>query len=301
MNFDIFDITCFSYLASVRTLFVSRYPPADYGAEVTRIEHFVAADGPIVAAAANVLGLNARLLSNSVAEDGPGVDVNSILQGWGVNVPRRNNARSVTPTSTVVCDAAGTRTWFPHLIDVVTELEGVNLEGLTKSRIAYVDCYAVLRRAAKRVVKLALDASVPVIANLGGSSLPYWLVEATKHQKALMLQTSVPEEEAANMLSVANELLSSGVAKIVIVTGGRHGAVAMESGGKLFRQLAKQVEVSQVQGAGAVFSAAFASVLLHEDCLQRAVSFACTAASLWCALRPGEGPPSEESVRGAIE
>jgi sugar/nucleoside kinase (ribokinase family) len=295
------DITCFSYLASVRTLFVSRYPPADYGAEVTRIERFVAADGPIVTAAANALGLRARLLSNSVAEDGPGIDVNSMLKSWGVNIPGRNDVRSVTPTSTVICDAAGTRTWFPHLTDVVTELEGLNLESLITSRVAYVDCYAVLCQAAERALRLALNASVPVIANLGGSSLPDWLVEATKHQKALMLQTSVPEDEAANMLNVANDLVSSGVAKIVIVTGGRHGAVAVEFGGKPFRQLANQVEVSQVQGAGAVFSAAIASALLHDEDLQPAVLFACTAASLWCTLRPGEGLPSEEVVRAAIE
>jgi hypothetical protein len=183
VDYDCSDMTCLSYLASVRTLFVSCYPPADYGAEVTRVESFVAADGPIVAAAANALGLNAQLLSNSVAQDGPGAEVEATLRDWSVNLPSRNDARLVTPTSTVVCDAAGTRTWFPHLIDVVTELDSINLEKLATSRVAYIDCYAVLDRAAKRAVNLALSASVPVIANLGGSSLPDWLTEATKTQR----------------------------------------------------------------------------------------------------------------------
>jgi hypothetical protein len=86
----------------------------------------------------------------------------------------------------------------------------VNPEYVTTSRVAYVDCYQAplpsCRTASKAV---ALNASVPVIANLGASSLPDWLVKATKHQKVLMLQTSVPEEKAENMLNVANELASS--------------------------------------------------------------------------------------------
>lgn len=126
------DLTCVSYLASVKTLYIDRYPLADYGAEVTRIERFVAADGPIVAATANALGLNARLLSNSVAEDEAGAGVKEILHNWGVNAPSENSVRSITPTSTVVCDAAGTRTWFPHLIDVVSELEAYAKASLKK-------------------------------------------------------------------------------------------------------------------------------------------------------------------------
>jgi sugar/nucleoside kinase (ribokinase family) len=295
------DLTCVSYLASVKTLFIERYPPADYGAEVTRIERSVAADGPIVAATANALGLNARLLSNSVAEDEAGAGVREILHNWGVNVPSQNRVRSVTPTSTVICDATGTRTWFPHLIDVVSELKSLNLESLTTSRMAYIDCYAVLCRPAKRAVKVALDASVPVIANLGGSRLPGWLVKAATRQKVLMLQTSVPEAESANMVKIASELVSFDVAKIVVVTGGRYGAVAVEAGGTPFHQVAHQVEVRQVQGAGAVFSAAFASALLHQRCLRQAVLFACAAASIWCAQRPGDPPPSIESVWAAIE
>lgn len=112
---------------------------------------------------------------------------------------------------------------------------------------------------------MALDASVPVIANLGGSRVPNWLVEAAIHQKILMLQTSVPEAESANMVRVASELVSFDVAKIVVVTGGRYGAVAVEADGTPFHQAASQVDVRQVQGAGAAFSAAFASALLHQE------------------------------------
>lgn len=294
------DLACVSYLASVKTLFVDRYPSADYGAEVTRIESFVAADGPIVAATANALGLNVQLLSNSVAQDEAGAGVEKILQGWGVNVPRRTKIRSATPTSTVVCDSSGTRTWFPHLIDVVSELEKLNLEILTTSRMVYIDCYTALCGPAKRAVTIALDASVPVIANLGGSCLPDWLVEVAACQKILVLQTSVPEAESATMIRVANELLSSGVAKIVVVTGGRYGAVAVEAGGTPFRQAADQVEVRQVQGAGAAFSAAFASAILRHEGLRQAVLFACTAASMWCAQRPSDPPPSIECIWAAI-
>jgi sugar/nucleoside kinase (ribokinase family) len=103
------------------------------------------------------------------------------------------------------------------------------------------------------------------------------------------------------MVSVAKELAFSNVAKIVVVTGGRHGVVLVESGGKLFHQVANKVKVSQVQGAGAVFSAAFTSALLHDERLRRAALFACTAATMWCTLQPGERPPSMERVWAAIE
>src|SRR6266550_9407841 len=172
------DIVCFSYLAAVQTLHVDRYPRADYGAAVLRRESFLAADGAIAAGAAAALGLNSVLLTNSVADDEPGRGLLERLADWGVPaIPGVVADRPETPVSTVVCDRSGSRTWFPYLPDVVDELSGADLDVLAGARMVYVDCYEVLGSASHRVLRYAVEADIPVLANLGGSPPPSWLSE----------------------------------------------------------------------------------------------------------------------------
>lgn len=288
-------IACFSYLCAVTTLYTARYPAADYGAEVHQAERFIAADGPIVAATAVTLGHRATLLSNSVADDEAGYWLRRQLEDWGVaSVFPALTQRAITPFSTVIAAADGSRTWFPYLPGVVSELAAADLSTLLCAEFAYVDCYEILDDAARRPVVAALANGMPVLANLGGSPLPDWLPALDPGSRLAVLQTSVADHKADEAGPLAERLSSLGIADLVVVTRGRHGAVAADDHGRT-DATALPVKVRRTQGAGSVFSAVLASRLLSGVTAASALRFACAAGSLWCAT---EGdPPSLEDVR----
>jgi sugar/nucleoside kinase (ribokinase family) len=207
------DVGCLSYLAAVRTLFVDRYPRADYGAEVLRVERFLAADGPIAAGAAVALGLDAVLLSNGLADDEPGREITALLDRWGVARPAVGlPQRAETPLSTVVCDSAGQRSWFPYLPGVVADLTAADLTPLLAARVAAVDCYEILADAPRRAVAAALDVGINVMANLGGSAPPPWLAEvAGRRHRLHTILTNVSDDNPgqATAMAVASPGLAS--------------------------------------------------------------------------------------------
>jgi sugar/nucleoside kinase (ribokinase family) len=293
-------IACFSYLSAVTTLHTAAYPAADYGTEVHQAKRFIAADGPIVAAAAVMLGHRATLISNSVADDEMGDQIKGQLEAWGVASAFPACAqRAITPFSTVVAAADGSRTWFPYLPGVVRELAVADLSALLSAEFAYVDCYEILDGAAKRPVATALASGTPVFVNLGGSPLPDWLRTLDPGSRLAVLQTSVADHDVNEAERLAGWLSSLRIADMVVVTRGRHGAVAADGHGRV-EATALPVKAVRTQGAGSVFSAMLASRLLSGATAASALRFACAAGSLWCAT---EGdPPSLEDVRSfAVE
>jgi sugar/nucleoside kinase (ribokinase family) len=281
------DIVCFSYLAAVQTLYVDAYPPADYGAGVLRRESFLAADGAITAGAAAALGLSPVLLANSLADDAAGRGLLETLGSWGVaTAPGIVTGRRETPVSTVICDRSGSRTWFPYLPEVVDELSVADLDLVRVSRMLYVDCYEVLGAASHRALRAAVDAGIPVLANLGGSPAPEWLSVLKRSDAPVLLQTNAAEDIPSAVEETLEELSSLAVADRVVVTAGAGGAV-LRAGGRTVGVPAASVTVRRVQGAGSVFSAALAWSLLRGEDAVSSLDFACSAGTLWCAgLRP---------------
>jgi sugar/nucleoside kinase (ribokinase family) len=284
------DIACFSYLASVQTLYVTAYPAADYGSEVLRREWFVAADGPIAAGAAAGLGLRAVLVSNGVADDEAGRGLASLLTSWGVSAARALHATAETPASVVISDADGGRTFFPYLPGVVAHLEQVDLTPLTVAKVAYVDCYEILGVASRRAIDAGLKSGTPVLANLGGSPVPHWLGRTLGGSRLLAIQTSVPETDAGAASHHAADLAALDLAEFVVVTAGMHGAVLRRGRDEIVSS-ARRVRAQRVQGAGSVFSAAFAHAWLTNARPASMLNFACAAATLWCTLPSTSGPP----------
>jgi sugar/nucleoside kinase (ribokinase family) len=281
-------IACFSYLSAVTTLHTTRYPAPGYGSEAYCADRSIAADGPIVSAAAVMLGHRATLVSNSVACDETGSYLKRQLNAWGVaNVSPPPGQRARTPFSTVIAAADGSRTWFPHLPGVVDELAEVDVSALLSAEFVYVDCYDMLGSAAKRPVNMALANGNQVFVNLGGSPVPNWLQRIGSESRLRVLQTSVAEREAHMANSLADWCYSLGIAELVIVTRGSHGAIAVDRNGRM-EAAAPPVKAIRTQGAGSVFSAMLASRLLAGATAISALRFASAAGSLWCAT---EGNP----------
>jgi sugar/nucleoside kinase (ribokinase family) len=86
-----------------------------------------------------------------------------------------------------------------------------------------------------------------------------------------------------------DSLCEARLAEMVVVTAGHEGALARTSDGQTVVAAATAVNVLQVRGAGATFSAALIHARHDGADPGQAVRFACAAGSLWCS-RTQHGP-----------
>src|ERR1700674_5222760 len=137
-------VVCISYLAAASLWTVSRFPLANYGAEVLGVEHSIAADGPMTAAVLTALDAPSLVLANDIGNDANGAEVRGWLRRHNVQTTAEMSAGLATPQIVVVADAAGTRTWFPYLPGVADALATLDLAPLAGASFAYIDCYQLI-------------------------------------------------------------------------------------------------------------------------------------------------------------
>ena len=169
------DLACFGYLAHAQVNAVRTYPAANTGTEVVQVFPSLAGDAPITALTARRLGATVHLVSNRVGVDHTGQAVLDALNNATVGhhaVPRTGLDVS-TPQLTIVTDDAGTRTWFAWLGDAVDQLATVDLTLLAVARLAYIDCYRILKAPAAAAI-IASRAPLPSpTPSAGGTSRSY--------------------------------------------------------------------------------------------------------------------------------
>jgi len=190
-------VSCFSYLASVHTLNVERYPEINYGVEVLDSDQFLAGDGPLVAGFLRALGHQATLGSNQVGDDTAGRDILTRLYAWDVTLAPSTMSVTRTRTNVVVCDRDGNRTWFSGLRGIVPELADIDVRALASAPTVYIDCYEVLETAPRALLRAALDAGAEIVLNLGGSPPPRWLAAAAGGRRVSVAQTNGDENDPA--------------------------------------------------------------------------------------------------------
>ncbi len=294
-------VSCFSYLASVRTLQVESFPPINYGVDVERSDAFLAGDGPLVAGFLRALGHVAVLYSNQIGDDTEGREIASRLASWQVPIAHGPVPVPATRLNTVVVDHAGNRTWFSGLRGIADEFQGIDVVQLTAAQVVYLDCYEVLGQAPRQILDAALQGTCDVIVNLGGSPVPAWLAQTIRGRRASVLQTNADENSVGEAGRLLDELSGLGVADVVIVTAGRAGARYRSSDGSTAVMPAKAVRVQQVQGAGAMFSAALIHARHSGAELGEALRFACAAGSLWCSRTHDGALPDAAEISAFAE
>lgn len=292
-------VACFSYLAAAELWKVTRFPPANHGAEVLSIEHSVAADAPMTAAVLAALGLPALLLANDIGTDPGGTAVLGWLQRHKVSTTAGITAGTVTPRIIVVADNAGSRTWFPYLPGVVDALARLDLEAVKEAALVYVDCYQLIETAAIRVVLAARAAGAELFVNLGGSPLSASLTTALRGYGHLVVQTNVDDADHQNACSLATELLAATGADWVVVTAGAAGAVAVSAAGCL-KVPAFEARVRHTHCAGAAFSGGFLYGLLHDWPMIDSLRLASASGALRCERAHGEPMPSLAELHEVI-
>jgi len=289
-------VGCFSYLASVHTLHIQQYPRINYGVEVLRSDRFLAGDGPLVAAFLTALGHPTSLTSNQVADDPAGREVLTRLNRWGITPTPSSVAVESTRVNIVICDTDGNRTWYSGLRGIAAELASLDLGPLVSAPVIYLDCYEALGEAPRLVLGAALDAGAEIVLNLGGSSPPQWLTTTIGERRIAVVQTNADNEDLSSARRGLDILTRLGIAELVIVTAGRQGALAQAGTGPMVTAPAVSVDVQQVQGAGAAFSAALIHSRDNGESLPEQLRFACAAGSLWCSHRPDDPLPTAAEI-----
>jgi sugar/nucleoside kinase (ribokinase family) len=293
-------VSCFSYLASVHTLNVERYPEINYGVEVLDSDQFLAGDGPLVAGFLRALGHQATLGSNQVGDDTSGRDILTRLRRWDVTLAPSTMSVTRTRTNVVVCDRDGNRTWFSGLRGIVPELADIDVRALASAPTVYIDCYEVLETAPRALLTAALDAGAEIVLNLGGSPPPRWLAAAAGGRRVSVAQTNGDENDPAKAQRTLNTLTELCIADIAVVTTGRQGAIARPGDGQVIATPAVPVDVRQVQGAGSAFSAALIHARSRGQELPGCLRYACAAGSLWCSRTPDGPLPSAADITAAM-
>jgi len=202
-------VVCFSYLATAELWTVPRFPLANFGPEVVSIERSIAADAPMTAAVLAALGVPTLLLGNDIGAHQKGAEVLAWLRRQGVDFTARAKTGTATPRITVVADGHGTRTWFPYLPGVTDSLAALDLSLLEMASFAYIDCYQLIDAPAARAVGAVQAAGIPLLLNLGGSSLSAAVVAALRGCQRLIVQTSVDEAAFADAPQVAALILAA--------------------------------------------------------------------------------------------
>lgn len=275
-----YDLSCFGYLAHAQVFAVTAYPPANSGAAATQLFSSLAGDAPITALTARRLGLAVCLVSNRVGFDPAGQVVLDVLNTVGIRHWATPPQASETSTAqvVVVTDEAGTRTWFAWLGPAVNRLAMTDLTPLNAARLAYIDCYRVIEPAA--VIAISATA-VPLMLNLGGDPLTESLAAAIRGRHVAFLQTSLDEAHIEQAEQLAADLCSCVVADNVVITLGRHGALA-RTATKTYRTAAPTITARHTHGAGAAFSAGLAQAHLSGAITPNALVAACRMGSAHC-------------------
>ena len=292
-------VGCFSYLASVQTLHVDQFPDLNYGVDITSSEQFLAGDGPLVAGALRALGHRVILGTNHAAVDAAGHEVRGWLDSWGIVPAAGPPPAARTRVNIVACDKSGNRTWFSGLRGIDAELKNVDVSLLASSPTVYIDCYEVLGDAPRALLAASLTSGADVTLNLGGSPPPQWLTAETRRRRVSVIQTNA-SEAATGAARVLDALAALDAADIVIVTAGRHGAIARTRSGGTAVAHALAVPVQQVQGADSAFSAALIHYRETGASLGACLRSACIAGSLWCGTVPSRGFPGAVDIERAL-
>jgi sugar/nucleoside kinase (ribokinase family) len=193
----------------------------------------------------------------------------------------------------IVSDDHHTRTWFPYLPSVAEALTTLDLERLTTASYAYIDCY--------QLIEAARQANVPMLVNLGGSSLSPAAAAALQDCRRLVVQTSVDDTAHETAPPLAASLLDQTHASWAIVTAGASGAVAISQDGNEHLSVpAFQVQVRYTHCAGAAFSGGLLYGLLHDWPMEESLTLASASGALRCERAHHDPLPNLAELRNAM-
>ncbi len=253
-----------------------------------------------VACAASRLGL-ATAVFGDVGSDAHAQFLLDEFERFGVDttwVARRADAASATTAIFVSPEGERSIVWVPMAPTARPDLE----TALRRTRVAYTMPYDADALDALARSTHAAGAELAIDIEREGAGRPGRL-EAFLHccDVAFMNESgfSTATGTAPDATGLAS-LLASGRAHTVVVTMGARGAMAIDATG-FATHPAFDTEVVDTTGAGDAFNAAFLAARSRDATLQRALAFACAAASRTVArMGARSGLPTWNEVGGTL-
>ena len=289
------SVVCVGMITPARVLTVERLPAWNTGAVWREGAEFVSDDAAIVAGLLAGWGVPVELAGTALGDDDAGRRTVAALRDMGVSGKFVLRADVETPFEVNVSDSKGGRTYlWRRDARVLATLEDADLSSVPSATLVYADWYDAPSNL--RALRAAADGGVPVMLNVehahADADAMNVLMPALPSDSIVQAVTDAAQR-GGDALGVADFLTRNG-ASVALVTLAAGGALALRRGDDAaIHVAAPNLDVVDVCGAGATFSAGFIYALLNGDGLERSLRFAVAAASLKCTRVGPVGFPQE--------
>ena len=289
------SVVCVGMITPARVLIVDSLPAWNTGAVWREGAEFVSDDAAIVAGLLAGWGVPVELAGTALGDDDAGRRTVAALRDMGVSGKFVLRADVETPFEVNVSDSKGGRTYlWRRDARVLATLEDADLSSVPTAKLVYADWYDAPNNL--RALRAAADCGVPVMLNLehahADPETMNVLMSALPSESIVQAVTDAAQR-GGDALGAADFLTRNG-ASVALVTLAAGGALALRRGDEsALRVAAPNLDVVDVCGAGATFSAGFISARLNGEGLERSLRFAIAAASLKCTRVGPVGFPQE--------
>lgn len=295
-----FDAVGFGLNAVDYLCVVSRFPERD---TKPKVDEFARAPGGQAASAMVLisrLGLRAKYVGK-VGGDEIGAFSLESIRSEGVDTSDVVVVPGVTnQIAMVIVDRSkAERTILWHRPpEIATAPSEITPEKVARGRVLLVDGHDA--RAAARAAALAKERGVPVV--MDAESIKEGTEDVVRNTDVLIASRRFPRRFTdASHLDAAFDAIRELGPRVVAVTLGALGAVAMAADGSVWASPAYDVNVVDTTGAGDTFHGAFIYGLLEGWSVERTLDFANAAAALCCTeLGARGGARSLEDVLSLV-
>lgn len=296
------SVVCVGMITPARVLTVESLPAWNTGAVWSEGAEFVSDDAAIVAGLLAGWGVPVELAGTALGDDDAGRRTVAALRDMGVSGKFVLRADLETPFEVNVSDSKGGRTYLWRRDErVLATLADADLSSVPSAKLVYADWYDAPSNL--RALRAAAAGGVPAMLNVehahADAGAMNVLMPALPDTSIVQAVTDAAQL-GGDALGVADFLTRNG-ASVALVTLASGGALAARRGARdAVHVAAPNIDVVDVCGAGATFSAGFIHAWLNGDGLERALRFAVAAASLKCARVGPVGFP-EGRIRALAE
>jgi sugar/nucleoside kinase (ribokinase family) len=274
------EVVCFGMLIPAMVFIVDDLPEHNTGGVIKQVGEFISDDAAIIACLLRGWGVRSGLIGTSLGDDYRGRQVRQELRALGVKGRVRLVRGQATPYEVNVSDQTGARTYFwQRDPEVLATLDTADLGLIKGAKLLYVDWYD--GEHIFRALNTAEEWGVPVFVNLEYGHQDEFLLSRLAGRTAICQAVTDPaQRDGADALSVARKLLAAGMENVIVTMAGAGCLAARQGEGHILHVQAPPVPVVDGCGAGATFSAGFATGFVRGWPLEDTVRFAVAAASL---------------------
>jgi sugar/nucleoside kinase (ribokinase family) len=275
------DLVAFGSVVLADLILVDKLPLKNTGTEIKTTAKYLSDDAVIVATLLSQWDMETALICTEIPSDDQGIHIVNLLNDLNIQGEFRLSPYAVKPFEVSISDSSGNRTYYWRRDEaLLNSLDTANLNIIKNSKLLYVDWYDgdhILRP-----VGVANSNDVPVFLNLEyGHQDQSALEKFAKVSTIVQAVTDNQQIHFINAENIANKILNYGP-KIAIVTMAEKGCLVTDGNLYLHVYPPLDIDVLDVNGAGATFSAGFLYGFLNGWELQDISRFAVAGAALKC-------------------